>query len=215
MSSATIQVQLNAILSDSSGPLEGETVDFYYGLSTASSLTSGGSAVTSSTGTASVTLSLATGVYNLEAAFAGTTLYAASQVEISFDVTSQAQTQLTESVTTPTPAGTATASGTLTANGSPLADEPVTVTLNSTLLATLTTDSTGAFSYELTSLSPGSYKLTVAFAGTAAYLPASQTTTIIVPGAPSVGKGVAMVAAVALVATVVVIGALAVRRRKH
>ncbi len=212
-----MQVQLTAVLKDQNGDLvQGETIDFLYMLSGGGGFTSAGSAVTDQTGSAIQVVDLAIGVYDLEATFNGDSLFSASNVEISYDVVSQAQTQLTESITpaSPTLGTTAiTASGTLTANGLPLQSEQVTVTLNSRALAQVETDSTGSFSYSLTSLTPGKYTLAVSFAGTSAYPAASQTLTFTIPGQGAGGPGI--VVAVALVAAVAVIGgALMVSRRR-
>ena len=207
--------QLDAVLKDVLGDLiQGATVSFSYKLATASGFTSAGSAVTDSAGAASVDVDLAAGVYDFMASFQGSQTLLASSVEITYDVGTQAQSQLTESVTpaSPSTTDTITVSGLLSANGAGISGAQVDVKLGGTSIGSVTTASDGSYSAQFGPLGPGSYTLAVSFAGDATHLAASHQLSFVVPGAGGLGI---VGAAVVVVAAAGVVGTLIVTRNRR
>jgi len=95
------QVRLTAVLKDGAGnPLSGKTISFAYKPSTATAWTNAGTATTDSTGTASVTVTVATpGTYDFQASFAGDDQYEASTATVT-SYTVKDKTSITLTATT-------------------------------------------------------------------------------------------------------------------
>jgi hypothetical protein len=188
-----VAYQLDAVLKDANGNLlQGATLSFQYRLSSGMAFTSAGSAVTDSTGTASVTVDLQPGVYDIEALFAGTTVYSASKVDVTYDVTAPAAaTSVTETVspTAPTTSSTITVTGSLTSTSGGVSGAEVDLSLNGAAPTKLTTDSSGDYSATVKPLAAGSYTLTASFPGSDQYLPSSHQLNFVVtaPGATTTG----------------------------
>ena len=89
------------MLKDSAGSgIGGKTVSFAYKPSTATALTNVGTATTDSTGTASVTVTVATpGTYDFQASFAGDDQYEASTATVT-SYTVKDKTSITLTATT-------------------------------------------------------------------------------------------------------------------
>jgi len=94
------QVRLTAVLKDSAGnPLANKTISFAYKQSAATTWTNAGTANTDSTGTASVTVTVATpGTYDFKASFDGDSQYDATEASVT-NYTVKERTSITLTVT--------------------------------------------------------------------------------------------------------------------
>jgi hypothetical protein len=176
------QATLSGHLEEGDGsPLSGEPLSLSMG---SQSCTTG---ATDGSGDAScqITITQGSGQYPATAQFAGDADWSAAVASTTFTV-DQAPTQLTYTGATSGPDGApATLSAHLTANGSDLAGEVVSLSLDGNS-CTGTTDSFGVASCSVTPTeAPGSYAIAAHFADGADYLPSDATGTFTVTAPPS------------------------------
>lgn len=142
-----------------------------------------GSATTGATGVAStsVPVGLPAGVYPVSTAFAGDTMYAASNSAIgSYTVSSMATTLTYTGSLSGKPNGTVPLSVKLTDSlGRPLAGQTVVFKLGAQATASITTDVNGVAAVSLKlNQKPGTYPLTVTFAGVAGLYNPSNSSSV-------------------------------------
>lgn len=152
---------------------------------------SGGANIGSGTlasGVATITLSnLPGGTDNLTCTYGGSSIYAASNCNtVPVTINAAASTVTLSSSNNPAAAlSPITSTVHLTTNGhSAGAGNTVALNLNGQTI-TLTTDANGSATYTISTLTPGSYPVTAAFAGTASLLASSSSLTEVVTAAPT------------------------------
>lgn len=186
--------QLSAILTDSTGPLSGQTLTLV--LDHKASQTCVATTDTFGTAKCPITVSDYNGSYKVDALFAGQGDYQSSSDETDFVVTGQSApttvpTQLAYTGDTTGTAGTAEKlQFRLTDTASPanaLANEPVTLTIDGAAAnggLALTTDANGYVTLPAT-LAAGLHSIGASFAGADPYLPSTGTGTVTVNKIPT------------------------------
>jgi hypothetical protein len=172
------QTTLSGSLVDEFGnAVNGENLSFSLNAAAAGWATTGASGVASLT----VPVGLSAGTYPVRASFAGDAMYTASDSAVgSYSVSAMATSLTYTGAVTGKPNGTVPLSVTLTdALGRPLAGQTVVFQLGAQTTGAVTTNGSGvaATSLKLTQ-KPGSYPLTVSFAGVSGQYNASNTATV-------------------------------------
>jgi adhesin/invasin len=218
MSQQQVTVNLTAILTDNSGnPIQNAPINFYYKLTSASSYTSAGSALTDTTGTASVQLMVqAPDSYNFEATFTGTSTFSPSQAVVTYDTTAtQQSSSLTVSVSPTSVPGVYDVSGTLESQGAPVPNATINFTVNGQAVGSLTTNNTGQYSGTITiGTITAPTTLTASYAGSATIAPATATATI-QPPTPKANVLPAAAIGIAVVGSLIGVISYIRRRRRH
>jgi hypothetical protein len=188
-----VATTVSAVLTNSntSAPISGEPVT----LTLNATQTCMGTTNSAGTASCSVTPGEAPGSYPLTGSFAGDTsvspVLLSSTGSNTFVVTPDPTAMTYTGATTATNGQPATLSGVLTTNGTPLANEPVTLTLGSGSTAqtcSATTSSTGSASCVIASVNQAvcTVPVTASFAGNTYYLASSASSSVKVSAPPAI-----------------------------
>ncbi len=164
-------VTLEALLLAGSNPVANASISFFYSLgSTSAKQILIGSALTNSSGIASIQFTpTSSGIYTFTASFAGTDIYLGSMSMVMYDTNNPSKSTTIKCILIDSEINGNLSSS----NGTPLSNQSIAIYLDGVLVATVTTDMMGNFSY--TYSKPLTQSSTVSFSSTQNYLGSSDT----------------------------------------